>query len=364
MRMLQVIFTGSCVTPVICGAGTASRTQTQRTISLRIGDRLLHKILEITRRGPVPIRFGGGEPLLYPGLFELLEDCQRHHIPIDMTTNDIILDPEAAKRLKQCGLRTLTVSIDGTEPYHDGLRGGGNFAWACRGMENALQAGNHVGVAFTATACNYKNISDYTEFFHRKGIRELYIFRYIPDPSGVRATELELEAQMLMETTAAIHTAMERYPDSKFSYEKKGHLDFLMTGRSSSALCRFAKGILTVKSDGTVVVCAAIGKYWVICTRTVWMRYSPMSRRKSRPSVPCRRSAPPVPTSECAETAANVIAMAPMATISTRTAVATGHCCQVPRRLCGRPGLKNVETRRRREFFLLSSVTCSCRATA
>ena len=165
MRMLQVIFTGSCATPVICGAGTASRTQTQRTISLRIGDRLLHKILEITRRGPVPIRFGGGEPLLYPGLVELLEDCQRHHIPIDMTTNDTLLDPEAAKRLKQCGLRTLTVSIDGTEPYHDGLRGGGNFAWACRGMENALQAGNHVGVAFTATACNYKNISDYTEFF-------------------------------------------------------------------------------------------------------------------------------------------------------------------------------------------------------
>lgn len=223
-------------------------------------DRLLHKILEITRRGPVPIRFGGGEPLLYPGLFELLEDCQRHHIPIDMTTNGTLLDSEAAKRLKQCGLRTLTVSIDGTKPYHDGLRGGGNFARAYWGMENALQAGNHVSVAFTATAYNYKNISDYTEFFHRKGIREFYIFRYIPDPSGVRTTELELDAQMLMETTAAIHTAMERYPDSKFSYEKKGHLDFLLTGRSSSAFCRFAKGILTVKSDGTVVVCAAISK--------------------------------------------------------------------------------------------------------
>lgn len=221
---------------------------------------VLSKILDISQKVAVPIRFGGGEPLLYPQLLELLHECKKHSIPLAITTNGTLLSAEKANQLKNCNLQSLTISIDGTEKFNDYLRGSGNFVRACRGLENALSAGIRPSVSFTATAYNYMNLSEYVDYFYKKGIREFYIFRYIPDISENRSKHLDLDGKMLMETTATIHTIEKVYPDITVNYEKKGHLDFLLTNDLSSASCKFTRGIMTIKFDGTVVVCAAISK--------------------------------------------------------------------------------------------------------
>lgn len=221
---------------------------------------LLSKIIEIETKHTVPIRFGGGEPFLHPQIFELLNTCEKNGIPIAITTNGTLLDTERVKQLKTYNLQSLTVSIDGTEKYNDYLRGNGNFIKACNGLVNILNANINASLSFTATAYNYLNLPNYVDYFYRMGVREFYIFRYIPDISARRSKRLELDKKMLMEVTAAIQTIGTLYPDIRLNYEKKGHLAFLLSKDSENSSCKFTRGIMTIKFDGTVVVCAAIPK--------------------------------------------------------------------------------------------------------
>lgn len=221
---------------------------------------LVSKIIEISQKGAIPIRFGGGEPFLHPQIFELLDNCQKHNIPIAITTNGTLLDAEKTYQLKKYNLQSLTISIDGTEEYNDYFRGYGNFALACKGLENALNVNINTSLAFTATAYNYLNLPHYIDYFYQKGIRKFYIFRYISNVLESRVNHLKLDKRMLMEITTTIQALEKSYPDIKLNYEKKGHLAFLLSNDSKNIWCRFTRGIMTIKFDGTVVVCAAISK--------------------------------------------------------------------------------------------------------
>jgi radical SAM protein with 4Fe4S-binding SPASM domain len=89
-------------------------------------------------------------------------------------------------------------------------------------------------------------------------VRQFYFFRYISDNS--RNEQLKLNGDTLFETTKMIIGIKNRYLDASFYYEKIGLLSFLVDKGERSAKCNFTKGIITIKYDGTVVVCAAISK--------------------------------------------------------------------------------------------------------
>lgn len=218
------------------------------------------KIVEINANQHVPIRFGGGEPFLYPGLFDLLEKSYQAGFPISITTNGTLLSNQNIENLKKFGLESLTISIDGTEKYHDKLRGTGNFARAVLGLGRAVEAQLKPSVSFTITSFNYENLMDYVALFYQKNIREFYFFRYIPDVSGKRSIKLALNKSQLMDASMTIKKLELLYPDVRFHYEKKGFLSFLIDEKDISASCKFVKGTVTIKYDGTVVVCAAISK--------------------------------------------------------------------------------------------------------
>lgn len=225
-------------------------------------DVLAEKIREIERRepNPVPIRFGGGEPLMWPGLFDVLGECRRLGVPVSMTTNGTLLTDEKAVRLGDAGLRSLTVSIDGTEEYHEFLRGRGTFEAARRGLEAALRAGLDTSLSFTVTAWNHGNLADYIGYFHGLGVDRFYLFRYAAPPGGGPTGRFELDAGMLLEVARGIARIKKAFPDVVLVYEKAGFLDFILSGGCSRVSCNFVNGTVTIQHDGSVVVCAAVQK--------------------------------------------------------------------------------------------------------
>jgi len=80
---------------------------------------LFKKIAEINLDVNVPLRFGGGEPLLVPYLNELLTYCADNFCPASITTNGILVSEEKAKELAKIKINSITVSIDGTELYNE-----------------------------------------------------------------------------------------------------------------------------------------------------------------------------------------------------------------------------------------------------
>ena len=76
-----------------------------------------------TLKGAKPmICLTGGEPLLHPDFFEIAECVHSMGFRWGMTTNATLIDEAVAKRLKEVGMKTVSVSIDGLEECHDNFR--------------------------------------------------------------------------------------------------------------------------------------------------------------------------------------------------------------------------------------------------
>ena len=104
----------------------------------------------------------GGEPLLRPDIFELIEYGTKKGLKMGLGSNGYLIDDTVAKKLKAAGIATVSISIDSNIPaQHDEFRGVAG-AWekavnACKALRknNVL-----VQVNTTLTHDNYNQIDD------------------------------------------------------------------------------------------------------------------------------------------------------------------------------------------------------------
>lgn len=64
----------------------------------------------------------GGEPLIYKGIFDVIEYAKTKKLTVQMNTNALLLE-KFALEIVDSGLDDLIISIDGPEEVHDGIRG-------------------------------------------------------------------------------------------------------------------------------------------------------------------------------------------------------------------------------------------------
>lgn len=135
--------------------------------------------LFVTRFGVEKIRLTGGEPLMRKDMPELIKKLAR--IPgirdIAMTTNGS-LSPVYAKRLKEAGLKRVTISLDSLEDERfKKINGRGvSVSKVLEGIEAAKQAGLGVKINMVVQkGVNEKDILPMARYFKEKG----HILRFI-----------------------------------------------------------------------------------------------------------------------------------------------------------------------------------------
>lgn len=84
----------------------------------------------------------GGEPLLWEGLFDVLDySLDIGYRTVFMNTNGTLLTEKIASRLAACRDLWISVSVDGSEALHNHLRGEGSYKRAIEGLIKAHDAG-------------------------------------------------------------------------------------------------------------------------------------------------------------------------------------------------------------------------------
>lgn len=79
------------------------------------------------KQTPFSLIFTGGESLLHPEIFELLEYVRKKGLRVTLFTNGTLINPQIAEKLVQTEPAALMFSIEGPEKIHDAIRGKGNF---------------------------------------------------------------------------------------------------------------------------------------------------------------------------------------------------------------------------------------------
>ena len=113
----------------------------------------------------------GGEPLLRPDFFEIMEYAKSLGFRWGMTSNATLITKEVAHKLALAGMRTISISIDGLPETHDKLRGyKRGYELAMQGVQNLIDEGAFESVQIT-TVFNHENIKELPELFEvMKGI--------------------------------------------------------------------------------------------------------------------------------------------------------------------------------------------------
>jgi MoaA/NifB/PqqE/SkfB family radical SAM enzyme len=74
--------------------------------------------------GPIRLHFGGGEPFLKEGIFDLIQFSTQKNFKTMVTSNGFLVDSKMASRISDSGLAHITFSLDSLEEkVHDYLRG-------------------------------------------------------------------------------------------------------------------------------------------------------------------------------------------------------------------------------------------------
>jgi mycofactocin radical SAM maturase len=105
------------------------------------------------------VHFGGGEPFMYHGFWQVLQRCTERGLVMCVSTNGTLITAERARRLKQYEPLYFQVSLDGGLPAtNDLIRGAGVFHRAMRGLELLAAEGHSLTVNCVLTRYSFAEL--------------------------------------------------------------------------------------------------------------------------------------------------------------------------------------------------------------
>ncbi|NLN75185.1 MAG: radical SAM protein [Armatimonadetes bacterium] len=141
-------------------------------------------IADSQKLGVVSVVFTGGEPLIRPDIYDLIDYVDKDEAVALMFCNGLLLDVKNVKKLASAGLHAIHVSIDSPDPgEHDEMRGvPGCFQKAVDGLMRCKGAGIITGISTYATPERLHNgqVIEMLELAKKIGTDEITIFDVVP----------------------------------------------------------------------------------------------------------------------------------------------------------------------------------------
>ncbi len=134
-------------------------------------------VMDDLKRFRVPaLILSGGEPLLRPDIFDISRRAKSMRFYTALSSNGALIDEEAADRIAEIGYDYVGVSLDGIGETHDRFRGqAGSFDAALAGVRACVARGVKVGLRFTMTLDNYRELPRVIELAEAEGVSKFYL---------------------------------------------------------------------------------------------------------------------------------------------------------------------------------------------
>jgi len=159
------------------GAGKTSNEATTEQAKTILDD--------LAQFGVPSVLFSGGEPLLRPDLFELIEYAGQKGLRTVISTNGTLITQKTAQKIKAKGVSYVGISLDGIGPVNDKFRGvDGAFDLAVKGIRNCKDAGVRVGLRLTLTRRNVRELERFFDFFESENIERACFYHLVPSGRG------------------------------------------------------------------------------------------------------------------------------------------------------------------------------------
>jgi MoaA/NifB/PqqE/SkfB family radical SAM enzyme len=162
------------------GPGKAFHDELQADEVLGVIDQLIEQ--------DVPyLAFSGGEPMVHPEFFAMVEHACANGRQLKIETNGHYLDARNCERLRELGVKAVQVSLDGaSRPTFNRMRVLGEFNTVVEGTKNLRAAGVPIEINFSPTRFNIGEIGAAVDLAYELGAYSFYTGRTMYTGNAVK----------------------------------------------------------------------------------------------------------------------------------------------------------------------------------
>ena len=134
------------------------------------------------------LSFSGGEPMLHPHFFEMVDRVTSRGSQLKVETNGHYLSPENCARLRDLGVKAVQVSLDGaTSATFGRMRVRGEFDKTVEGIRNLASAGVPIEINFSPASFNIHEAAKIVDLAFELGAYSFYSGRTMFTGNAVKA---------------------------------------------------------------------------------------------------------------------------------------------------------------------------------
>jgi radical SAM protein with 4Fe4S-binding SPASM domain len=187
----------------------ATQKKLNNELTTKEAKNLMNQICQVS--APLLI-LSGGEPLLRPDIFELINYGSKKGLKMGLGSNGSLIDEAAARKLKEAGIATVSISLDSNIPaHHDEFRGvSGAWEKAVEACKTLRKNNVLIQVNTTLTQQNYNQIDDVMSLAENIGVENFHLFFLVPTGRGTKLTDISPAKYEEMITKTFAKTANHR----------------------------------------------------------------------------------------------------------------------------------------------------------
>jgi len=157
-------------------------------------------IEDLAKYGAPVLLFSGGEPFLRGDMFELANLAKSRDIRTVISTNGTMITPQLAEKVKAHGFSYVGISLDGLAETNDKFRGfSGCFDNAVEGIGNCRNVDQKVGLRFTITKHNYKDVPGIFDLVDAEQIPRICFYHLVYSGRGSGMDQDDIEHSEMKE---------------------------------------------------------------------------------------------------------------------------------------------------------------------
>ena len=132
----------------------------------------------------------GGEPLFRPDIFEIARYATDQGLIVALATNGTLITAEVAQKIKDSGIRRVSISFDGADAAtHNIFRGAGAFEAAIIGIQHLQAVGLPFQINTTVAKHNVHQMPQTLQLAEDLRAVALHLFLLVPVGCGVEINE-------------------------------------------------------------------------------------------------------------------------------------------------------------------------------
>lgn len=249
-------------------------------------------VKDLNELGGKILEISGGEPLLYPGLYDLCRYASNMDLEVRVYTSGVHptseenlqeIKPEEIEDLKRLGVNRIIFNLEGASSgTHEKIMGTtGVHDLVIKSLKNAKAAGLWTGVHFVPMKPNFRELPNVAKLCSSLGVDELALLRFVPQGRGrTNRKWLELSQVQFEEVLRSAANLMKGYRELKIRVGCP--MDFLSFIEPSIEphQCKAGRCTCVISPNGKVLPCPGFknsheflaGNVNVESLRAIWQK--------------------------------------------------------------------------------------------